>query len=200
MTKHQDATWEPTAGLSRAVPTPPEESVIFRLAQLLLLLEVADATRARIDTVDRLAFTDFFAANPYLVLGTEARDDHDRRELQLAGFSDRQLSYAAAGERFVSRRQRLQHDLALLLAHGLMSLDDGHYRATPAGLELAADLDTVYADAYRTSANVVFRRLRPLGPTALRRSAEAWLGRSWLLIDLLDDVRESTVSREERRG
>jgi hypothetical protein len=184
------------SNLTQAVPSSLDESLIFRLAQLLLLLEVARATQTRIDSVDRLAFSDFFAANPYLVLGSEERDQNDRRQLQLAGFSDRQLSYAAAGERFISRRQRLQHDLALLLAHGLLSLHEGHYNATGDGLELASHLDTVYADAYRTSAEIVFRRLKPLGAGALRRTSEAWLGKSWLLIDLLDDVREVTINAE----
>jgi hypothetical protein len=49
-------------------------------------------------------------------------------------------------------------------------------------------LNSIYADAYRASASIVLRRLSSLSGAALERLAQGWLGESWLLIDLLDDI------------
>jgi len=61
--------------LSSAVPGAPEDRHVFRLAQLTLLLEVAEGLRIPVSTVDRLGFYDFFSANPFTaVSGEEDRD------------------------------------------------------------------------------------------------------------------------------
>jgi hypothetical protein len=184
---------EDVHGLSAAVPGAPEDRQVFRQAQLILLLEVAEEQRIPVSTVDRLGIYDFFSANPFVVTsGQRDRDAADRLTLRLAGFSDRQLSYASTGQRFASRRRRLQHDLSLLLAYGLVAIGSGGYRLTPSGRELAAGLTSVYADAYREAARIVLRRLGRLSTQKLSQSATDWLGRSWLLIDLLDDITETT--------
>lgn len=179
--------------LSSAVPRSPEDRQVFRLAQLTVLLEVAGEEKIAMQTVDRLGFYDFFSANPFVVVsGDDRRDATDRLTLRLAGFSSRQLSYASTGQRFVSRRRRLQHDLALLIAYRVAEIDETGYTLTPSGQELAARLSSVYAEAYRDAARVVLRRLRRLSDRQLRQQADEWLGRSWLLIDVLDDVAETT--------
>lgn len=193
-----------TRDLSAAVPGMPEDRQVFRLAQLLLLLEVAADNRVLVRTVDRLGFYDFFAANPFIVTsGTEDRDAEDRLALRLAGFSDRQLSYASTGQRFASRRRRLQYDLSLLLAYGLATVSSDGYALSPSGRRVAEELTSVYADAYRQAARVVLRRLGRLSDRKLADSAAGWLGRSWLLIDLLADISETTpepASAIQRRG
>ncbi|MFE3754374.1 hypothetical protein ACFXO9_08715 [Nocardia tengchongensis] len=197
--------WEEFDGdaslLSAAVPWGPEDSQVFRLAQLALLLEAADLERAPVRSIDRLGFYDFFSANPFVVTaGEDERDAADRLTLRLAGFSDRQLSYASTGQRFVSRRRRLQHDLARLVAYGLVRIDNQGYGLTTPGRELAAGLTSIYAQAYREAAAVVLRRLKRLSDRQLTQSAENWLGRSWLLIDLFDDVAETTPRTRQYRG
>ena len=193
--------------LSAPVPGGPEDHHVFRVAQLTLLLEVAWAESVDVRTVDRLGFYDFFPANPFVVTaGDGPRDAADRLTLRLAGFSDRQLSYASTGQRFASRRRRLQHDLSLLIAYGLVAIETNGYRLTPAGRTLAAELNSVYADSYRAAAQVVLRRLKRLSDRQLMLHANDWLGRSWLLIDVLDDVAETTPGtvtgrdRGRRRG
>lgn len=187
-------------GLSSAVPGAPEDREVFRLAQLTLLLEVAETQRVQVRTVDRLGFYDFFSANPFIVTsGEEDRDVADRLALRLAGFSDRQLSYASTGQRFASRRRRLQHDLSLLLAYGLVAIGPRGYLLTPSGRTIAEGLTSVYADGYREAARVILRRLGRLSDRGLAQSAAAWLGRSWLLIDLLDDIAETTPSTPSPR-
>jgi hypothetical protein len=180
--------------LAGAVPWQPEDHDVFRLAQLVLLLDVAAEVKKPVVTLERLGYYDFFSASPFVVMGKDSqRDSEDRLALKLAGFVESQLSYASTGQRWVSRRRRLQHDLALLLSYGLVSLHDETIGLTTAGRDLANQLSTVYADAYRVSAAVVIRRLSRLSDRALSESVQRWLGASWLTIDLLDDVTPESV-------
>jgi hypothetical protein len=91
----------------------------FRLARLALLLELAPQlpNHKPLD-IERLGYYDFFAANPFLIVEVE---DPLRRDLILAGFDSRNLSYQSSAQRFTSRRARLQHDLAMLVAPSLDS-------------------------------------------------------------------------------
>jgi hypothetical protein len=191
---------EPYEYESLAGPTPwqPEDHDVFRLAQLTLLLSVASRLEKPIATVDRLGYYDFFSANPFVVVSKGSkRDDEDRLSLKLAGFVEDQLSYASTGQRWVSRRRRLQHDMALLLSYGLITLHTGSFQLTVPGVELAERMSTVYADAYRVSAELVIRRLSKLSDRALQQSVQSWLGSTWLSLDLLDDVTPESVSVEE---
>ena len=139
--EHQDS-------LSGPLPSGPDDWTTFRLAQLTLLLEVAHEARVPIRTLDRLGVYDFLSANPFVVVsGAEARDESDRLTLRLAGFSDRQLSYASTGQRFISRRKHLQRDLSILVAYGVAHVDGASWGLTASGTELAAGFETVYADA-----------------------------------------------------
>jgi len=172
----------------------PEESTTFRLARMLLLLAVAKNSGRKVPSVDRLGYYEFFADNPFIVIeGSRAHDAADRAALEVAGFSRVQLAYASSGARFISRRRRLQHDLAQLFAFGLVELTGDGYDITEAGTVVADDLNSVYADAYRTSADIVLRRLASKSNVGLERSVEGWLGHSWLLVDLLDDVNDAEV-------
>ena len=195
MTSHELAADDSSfPSLSSAAPNAPEDRVIFRLAQLTLLLEIASRNDVRVPTVDRLGFYDFFSANPFVVAsGATDRDAEDRLTLRLAGFSSQQLSYAATGQRFASRRRRLQHDLSLLLAYGIVRISDSGYDLTELGGELASKLTSTYADGYRESARLVLNRLKRLSDTQLIRQVQDWLGQSWLVIDVLDDVAETTT-------
>jgi hypothetical protein len=187
--------------LSGPVPEPPEDRTVFRLAQLALLLDVAAQVGAPIRTIDRLGLYDFLAANPYIATsGGENRDNADRLTLRLAGFSDMQLSYASAGQRFANRRRRLQHDMALLVAYKLATFDHSGYLLTDAGHNIARQLNSVYADAYRTSADLILRKLGRLSDRRLNAAADQWLGQSWLLIDFLEDIREAVPGSTAPRG
>ena len=185
-------------GLSAAVPTAPEDHQLFRLAQLVVLLEVAGELGKAIVTVDRLGFYDFFAANPFAVLDDQKpKDRNEAVRLRLAGFLEGQLSYASTGQRFVSRRRRLQHDLALLIAYGVATATSEGYLLTSLGSEVGSRLSSVYADSYRVGARVVLQRLGSLSDRKLLSAAQQWLGQSPLLIDLMADVRETTPAEGE---
>jgi hypothetical protein len=175
--------------LSAPIPTSVESRTTFRLARLLLFLAVASDRGRPVPSVDRLAYYEFFADNPFIIIeGNSASDDADRLTLEMAGFSPVQLSYASSAQRFASRRQRLKHDLALLVSRDLVRVGTTGYEATALGEEIASALNSIYADAYRASASIVLRRLSSLSGAALERLAQRWLGESWLLIDLLDDI------------
>lgn len=181
-------------------PWDAEAHEVFRLAQLVLLLSVTAEVQKPVSNVDRLGYYDFFAANPFVVIpaGETPRDRTERLALKLAGFTEGQLSYASTGQRWVSRRRRLQHDLSLLVAYGLVSLHDGKITLTDSGHSIAENLATVYADAYRTSAQLVVRRLATLSDARLRANVQDWLGTTWLRVDLFDDVTTESGTTEGR--
>lgn len=192
---------EPELGLERTAWEGPEERTVFRVAQLALLLASAEDTGAKLTNLDRLAYFDFFAANPFIVLDGESveKDARDRLTLRLAGFTDGQLTYGTVGHRFATRHERIRHDLALLVARGLAQALDDRYAITPSGAEFARSLKTVYAEAYRTAAVIVLKRFGGLSETRLRAKAEKLLGAPWLLIDFLADVEGvDTVTRGAR--
>lgn len=174
--------------LSAAVPISVESRPAFRLARLLLFVGVAKELGRSIPSVDRLGYYEFFADNPFMIIGEDSRAEQDRIALEMAGFSPVQLSYASSGQRFASRRQRLQHDLSLLVARELVRIEDGGFTVSEVGEELASAFNSMYADAYRTSARIVLRRLASMSNKALEEASRRWLGESWLLIDLLDDI------------
>lgn len=170
------------------VPLRPDNLTQFRLARLALLLDLApQLPNGKPLDVERLGYYDFFAANPFLIVKDE---DPLRRELVLAGFDSRNLSYQSSAQRFTSRRARLQHDLALLVAYGLVHAHADQrrvvYALTDAGGELTGALRSLYARAYRRSVDIIVRRLNRLSDKALRESAQDWLAAEGLLIDLYD--------------
>ncbi|MFG1625459.1 hypothetical protein [Kribbella sp. NPDC049227] len=182
------------ATLMSPVPNVPENRDVFRMARLLLLLDVARTRGRDVPTIDRLGYYEFLADSPFIVVqGDGQRDDADRLALELAGFTATQLAYASSGQRFASRRRRLQYDLARLLSYGLVAIGARGFVVTTAGAEMAANLNSVYADAYRVSAEVILRRLAPKSNVALEADVNKWLGESWLLIDFLDDVAETAA-------
>ncbi|CCH74891.1 conserved hypothetical protein [Nostocoides australiense Ben110] len=184
--------------LSSPVPQAPDDYQRFRLGQLLLLVAVATEQGKPVHTIDRLGYYDFFAANPFLMLGdSDAGDQKAATEMRLAGFRQKQLSYTAPGARFVNRRERLRHDLALLVSYGLVELSDEGYRITSAGSTVSSQFESVYADSYRTSAALALRRLVPLSDKRLTRVAQSWLGESSLWLDLFADVGDLTTSSTE---
>lgn len=189
-----DKATELSDALMAPVPRAPETHRIFRLAQMLLLLDVAKRGGRKIPTVDRLGYYEFLADSPFIVVeGNSKRDESDWLALELAGFVSDQLAYASSGHRFASRRRRIQHDLSQLISYGLIGLGRDGYEITVKGTNIASELRSVYADAYRVSADIVLRRLASMSNTALEQAVRRWLGESWLLIDLLDDVAETVA-------
>jgi len=168
--------------------------VSFRVAQLLLAFSVAARVSVQMPTTDRIATYDFFTANPFAVLASnEPADTRDTLRLELVGYNRGQLSYASLGQRFVSRRERIRADLAVLVSRGLISLGDDSFTITEAGEALADQLNSAYADAYRLAAEIVLVRLNRLSDRALREASAKWAGTHWLLLDLFDDVVDPEV-------
>ncbi|WP_083898494.1 ABC-three component system middle component 2 [Nocardia vinacea] len=153
----------------------PEDDVVFRLAQLLLLLASLQRMREPGIALERLGCYDFLVANPLLVLTDEK--DMDRKRLLLAGFDGRALNYASPAHRFTTRRERLQHDLALLIAYGLVTptVDKSiFYTITPSGIDLAGKFTAVYARSYCLSVDIIVRRLERLSDKRLREAVHTW--------------------------
>jgi len=159
----------------------PESHANFRRGQLLVLLAAFDAPMP----LDRIGYLEFFAANPHLVI----RDEAESVRLQLAGFSPSALSYQSAPERFANRRSRLRTDLSALTAWGYatVSVDEGRIVVglTDTGRERSGELVSLYADAYRSSIDLV-RPMFRLSPTALAKKAAEWLSKADRHLDILD--------------
>jgi hypothetical protein len=170
------------------LPARPEDFDLFRLGRLLLLLSAVDQSKQhRPLDIERLGFYDFFAANPFLVFQD---DDRAKRELELAGFDSRSLSYQSSGHRFVTRRARMQHDLSRLVAYGLVGAGAVGGRLafdlTDQGRDTANAFTALYARAYRRSAEIVVAKLNPLSDRRLHEQASEWLEAKSFLIDLYD--------------
>ncbi len=164
----------------------PDDLTITRLARLTLLLAAAPGQpQPKPLDVERLATYDFFADNPLLVF---ASGTPERTSALLAGFEPQSLSYSSASQRFTNRRARLQNDLALLLARGLVrARTEGKrvvYELTDSGQTLAAEFSSVYAQGYRVSARLVARALNRLGPRALPERTASMLRAEAFLVDL----------------
>jgi hypothetical protein len=177
-------------GMPDALPLRPDDLLAFRLGRLILLLDtVPGLPSPKPLDVERISLYDFFADNPFLIFG---RDTDEHETLVLAGFDSRNLSYQSSAQRFSSRRERLQHDLATLVAYGLASATTDArrvvYALTDAGREHAAALRSLYAQAYRSSAALVGRVLNKLSDRALQEQTRKWLRADELLIDLFEPV------------
>lgn len=177
-------------GMPEALPLRPDDLLAFRLGRLILLLDtVPGLPSPKPMDVERISLYDFFADNPFLIFG---RDTDEHETLVLAGFDSRNLSYQSSAQRFSSRRERLQHDLATLIAYGLASATTEArrvvYSLTDTGREHAASLRSLYAHAYRSSAALVSRTLNKLSDRALQEETRRWLRADELLIDLFEPV------------
>ncbi|WP_157157009.1 hypothetical protein [Diaminobutyricimonas sp. LJ205] len=158
----------------------------FRMAQLLITIAAEFPSQQSLD-LERLAIVEFLAANPFLVFD---EDEELATRLRLAGFGTHSLSYAAPGQRYATRRERLFSDLNRLVAFGLVSLRVVGGRrvldATPLGMTVAAEMTSTYADAFRSSLKVVGPVVARLSDAALRQQLGVWLRADPLLFDLLD--------------
>lgn len=178
------------AGFPDAVPLRPDDLLAFRLGRLVLMLDtVPGLPSPKPMDVERISFYDFFADNPFLIFG---RDTPEHKALVLAGFDSRNLSYQSSAQRFSSRRERLQHDLATLVAYGLaIAAPEARrvvYSLTATGTEHASSLRSLYAHAYRSSAAVIGRALNRLSDRALQQQTRIWLRADELLIDLFEPL------------
>ena len=200
MTSHGPPTPEPH---SAKVVVIPEDDVVFRLAQLMLLMDSLSRIGQSGATLERLGCYDFLVANPMLVLVDET--DLDRKRLLMAGFDGRALSYASPAHRFTTRRERLQHDLSQLVAYGLVqpvAEKSILYQITATGSALAERFTAVYAGAYRLSAELLLRRLTKLSDKRLRESMATWttIGSASLrpevlsLLDAIDLLEQQTAA------
>ena len=177
----------------RGLTPRPDDLTVIRLARLTLLLAAAPGQpQPKPLDVERLATYDFFADNPLLVF---APGTPEYSSALLAGFEPQSLSYSSASQRFTNRRARLQNDLALLLARGLVQgKTEGKrvvYELTDRGHVLAGEFSSVYAQGYRVSARLIARALNRLGSRALRDRTTSMLHAEAFLVDL-DLVEQAT--------
>ena len=175
-------------GHAESLPLRPDDLLAFRLGRLLLLLAtVPGLPSPKPMDIERISLYDFFADNPFLVF---ERHSKEHRALVLAGFDSRSLSYQSSAQRFTSRRERLQHDLAVLIGYDLVVTEPQArrvaYSLNDAGSERAAELRSLYAQSYRQSAELIGRELNRLSDRALQERTREWLQADELLVDIFE--------------
>jgi hypothetical protein len=166
----------------------PEDLDAFRMGRLLLLLHTVSVRDRPLKLdIDRIGYYDFFSANPFLAVHD---DEAAERELLLIGFSRRNLSYQSSAQRFSNRRSRLQFDVSRLIAIGLVvaEVSDGRvaYTITDAGRNVADQMISLYAQAYRRSVGLMISRLGALTDKRLREDAKNWLRAEPFMIDIYE--------------
>jgi DNA-binding transcriptional ArsR family regulator len=181
---------------ARAGAIRPDDLLYSRLARLVLLLAEAPSQPYRKPAdIERLGTYDFFADNPHLLFD---EDSEERRALLIAGFDPRTLSYHSSSQRFTNRRARMQHDLAQLLSRGVITArPDANrvvYSLTDTGEHLAAQFESGYADAYRTSARLVANALNRLSDSRLRTRVAAVLEARPFVIDLYAEPESANLA------
>lgn len=166
-----------------------EEEDLFNSARLLMLFgaldEIGDSKGINIE---RTAYYDFFAAQPFLIF---AKEDSDvKLDLLFNGFEATTVSYISSSQRFSNRREKLKHYLAGLIMRDLIDVHniDGQllYYITKKGKEAAKKFQSLYSMAYQKSATIIIKRLARLGEKKLAENAREWLKAEPFIIDLYD--------------
>ena len=168
----------------------PEDDALFNSTRLLIFFEIYNKIRP-LDGIDleRLCYYDFFAANPFII--TE-KNDPLWLELELEGFDSCKLEYLSTAQRYRTKRESIKQYLALLLAKGLISVENTEgkllYQITPKGLGISCQLSSMYAIAYRRSVKFIVRELKRYKDSELWENASRWLEAKTFQIDLYDTV------------
>lgn len=191
---------ESNPGTARVVWEGPQERDTFRMGQLLLLLNTAESVNVKITSLDRLAYFDFFAANPFIAINSsnERKDSREELTLRLAGFTSGQIDYGSIGPRFITRRARIKYDLISLLARGLAEISDNEYKISARGAEISDSLNSLYAESYRTAAGIVLSRYGRMTDLKIQKIVESAIGVNWLTIDFLDGVETPETDGEDK--
>jgi hypothetical protein len=168
----------------------PEDAIVFNSSRLLLLLDVLNdlGVKKGVD-LERLSYYDFFAANPFLIIG---KDDPCRLELEIEGFEPNKLEYLSSDQRYRTKRTLIKQYLSLLLSKGLIKIlnMDGKilYEITPLGIEISSKINSMYAIAYKKSVTCVVKMLKGYSDAQLWEKASEWLEAKSFQVDLYDMV------------
>jgi hypothetical protein len=178
----------PTHPDTAPLTTNPEDIAAFRMGQLLVLLDTIAEQDLEPPTLERLGYYDFFSANPFTLF---AGDSREHRVLRLAGLSPKALSYTSSSHRWTTRRQRLENDLALMVAHGLAKRVPARgriaYASSETGRHIVEHLFSLHGAAYRRSAELVLARLRKLSDPQLVAVAQERFKQPLFSLDIYGD-------------
>lgn len=174
---------------SKPIHFSAEDEDLFNSARLLILFQMLDETGYSSGAnIERIAYYDFFSAQPFLVFGKD--DSNVKLDLLLQGFESTTIGYISSSQRFANRRERLRHYLAGLLMRDLILVtnSDGQllYSITDKGRQTAGQFKSLYITAYRKSATFVIDKLARLSDKKLAESSKQWLRAEAFMVDLYD--------------
>lgn len=170
----------------------PEDVTLFNSSRLLLLFEALTELGIKHGTgLERLCYYDFFAANPFLIVN---REDPSWLELEIEGFESNKLEYVSTAQRYRTKRESIKQYLSLLLSKGLIKVKNQGgrilYEITSSGIEISNNMDSLYAMAYRKSAEIVVKKLKDFSDKKLWENASKWLEAKSFQVDLYDLVED----------
>lgn len=166
-----------------------EDEDLFNSARILLLFDILDAKgKTEGVNIERIAYYDFFSAQPFLVFGKDETDT--KLELLFQGFESTTIGYISSSQRFTNRREKLKHYLAELLTRDLITVNniDGQllYSITIKGKEIVSKFKSLYTTAYKKSAAIIIDKLSKMSDKKLTENARVWLKAEPFVIDLYD--------------
>ncbi len=166
-----------------------EDDDIFNSARLLMLFKIIDdILESGGISINRIAYYDFFSAQPFLVFSE--KQSSVKLDLILKGFEATTVGYISSSQRFTNRREKLKHHLSGLLMRDLIDIRNIDsqllYSITSRGKEIAKSLKSLYSLAYQESSVIIIKKLAKLSDTKLDNDAREWLKAKTFIIDLYD--------------
>jgi len=165
-----------------------EDNAIFNMGRLLNLFSTFnDIFPEDSLNIDRIAYYDFFASQPFLIFND---DEKTKIELLYSGFEPSTIGYISSSQRFTTRREMSKFYLAGLLMRNLIQVNNvgGRYgySITNPGKEIASKFKSMYIEAYRRSAILTIKKLHHLNEKKLDQNAKQWLKAEPFMIELYD--------------
>ena len=165
-----------------------EDDTIFNMGRLLVLFLIFEGIFPE-DSInlDRIAYYDFFASQPFLIFHDDKRA---KIELLYYGFEASTVGYISSSQRFTTRRERLKIYLSGLLMRNLIQVKnlEGRYTysITTRGKEVASKFRSMYIEAYKSSAVLTIKKIYRLSDKKLELQAKEWLRAEPFMIELYD--------------
>ena len=167
-----------------------EDAIVFNSARILLLLNVLEK-RKDVD-LEKLNYYDFFSANPFHMI---SKEEPEYLSLELVGMKSFTINYINSSQRFQTKRALLKHYLAILVGKELVDVfnQDGKitFQITDKGGAIAKSIQSMYADAYQTSAKIITKKLNSFSNTKLSKFAAMKIEGKTFQMDLYDMVDEA---------
>lgn len=166
-----------------------DDDDLFNSARILILFDVFDENDTLCGlNIEKIGYYDFFSAQPFLIFGNDEKSL--KVQLLLNGFEETTIGYMSSSQRFVNRREKLKHYIALLISRDLVktTVYNGEivYSITEQGQNIADVFNTQYDFSYRKSAKLIIKKFKGWSTNKISLNAKKWLKAESFVVDLFD--------------